>query len=416
MATRTYTGAAAYATQVQTVTPGGTIAATDTFTLTHGSGKALTFPATTTTVAHVVTGLYDAIIAAQAVDVEWQEIEATDNTTHLTLTARTPGVPFTVTSSISNVSGGAAPTLTDAVTTAASGPNYWNVAANWSGATLPVDGDTVVIEGTYNIQYGLDTSAVTLARIIVRDFSGTIGLPPINQNGYPEWRDQYVRSGASADAQTTIIDIMQNVTSGLMRFRTNDSQTVLNVYSTGSPSSPTIKALTFYGTHASNVANLLSGSIGIATEASEAATFATIGTADNQNLDVELGLGLSLTTLNQNGGNVYLYADATNAIVNGGTLYLCDDPDIGTALKIREGATVVVNGGPTIAKLFMEGGTFDAEKDNRAFTVTNCDLYKGSTIADKSGRATWTNAIAKLGCDFDQVTLRMGLNKSVSFA
>lgn len=408
MATRTYTGAAASVAQVQTVTPGGTIAATDTFTLTHGSGKALTFEATTTTVAHVVTGLYDKIVAST--EPEWQEIEASDEGTHLLLTGRTPGVPFTVTSSISNVSGGAAPTLTDSVTTAASGPNFWNVAANWSGAAVPTTGDTAIIEGAFNINYGLDNSGDTLARLIVRDFSGTIGLPPLNQSGYPEWREQYLKVSA------TILDVLHNVTSGLMRFNVGTVQTALAVYTTGSPTSPTVKALTFRGTHASNAGSILGGSVGVATEASETATFTTFGVADSQNVDVELGIGCTLTTVTQDGGNVYLWADATTVNVNGGTMYLCDDPDIATALKIRTGGTAIVNGGPTIAKVFLEGGTLDCEKDVRAFTVTDCDLYAGSTIADRFGRVTWTNAIAKKGCDFDAVTLRMGISKAVSFA
>ena len=409
MATRYYVGAAKKVAQVDTITPGGTIAATDTFSVII-NGKTLTFTATTTTVAHVVTGLYNLWIASE--EPEFQEIAPTDSTTTLTLTARTPGKPFTVTASVSNVSGGAAPTLTQATTTSASGPSFYTTAANWSGSSTPTTGDTAIIEGDYEILYGLDDNSTTLAKMVIRDFSGRIGLPPVNPDGnYPEYREQYLKVSA------TILDILENVTSSRIRINVGSNATTTTVLSSGASDVATIRAVTIKGTHADNIFNIIGGEVGIATEASETATVKTLrvggGSVQPQ---VDVGDGTTLTTVVLNSGTLNCYADFTTGTINGGTLNLIDDPDIGGTLTIR-GAPAVVKGGPTIAKVVVvDGGVLDLSQDSRTLTITDCDVYSGATILDGFGRVTWTNAIVKKECDFDDLDLQLGHGKSVSFA
>lgn len=397
MATRSFVGAAKKVAQISTVTPGGTIAATDTFVLTINN-KSITFTVGgTATVAAVVTGLYDLFIAST--EPEFLEIEATDSTTHLTLTARIPGVPFTFATVANNVSGGGAPSSTDATPTAASGPTFANVAANWSGATLPVDSDIIVIEGAHNITDGLDQSAVSPERIIIRDFSGTIGRPPINPAGYPEYREQYMKYGATADGVTIDVDVFQGTTSGLIRLNTNDAQTVLNVYQTGNPASPLIKALTFQGTHASNVANVLAGSVGFATEAGESATLATLRVGPGNfgsALDVECGIGLTCTTFNFLGGTAAVYNDIGTINAKGGTaiLTLWDDADITTALSVLDGATVYPNGVMTVAaSTIANGGQILLNQDNRAVTFSaTITVGVGGVFRDPFGRGTYSGS------------------------
>jgi len=87
-------------------------------------------------------------------------------------------------------------------TTANSGPNNWDVAANWNNNTAPVTSDTVYISDTdVSILYGLDQSAVTLAALhIEQTFTGFIGLPRTNTDGtssYFEYRDSYLQIGAT---------------------------------------------------------------------------------------------------------------------------------------------------------------------------------------------------------------------------
>lgn len=419
MSTRSYVGAAPLAAKVYTITPGGTIAATDTFAVTCG-GTTFTFTATTTTVAHVTAGLYALIAAAQTAgsSLEWAPLTAADATTALTVTTTTPGEDFTLTVAVSNVSGGAAPTLTLTTTTANSGPEQYDNALNWSSATLPVDNDTIVIEGNYNLRYGT-LASVTPARVIIRDFSGTIGLPPINANGrYPEYRSQYMLLGNAADAIAMTWDFMGNITSGLMRLSAADAQVTVNVYSTGTPSDPTIAALTLIGTHASNVLNVLSGSVASASESGEASTWANWRTGEGTfagALDLELGLGCTLTTGTQGGGIVRLVNDCATVVVDGGTLFLIDDPDIGTKLTINENATVVVVGGPTITAMLIQGGKLDATKDIRPFTITSSSVGIGSVIDDKFSRITLTNPQVFIGgATLKNTTIDYGPNRSLA--
>lgn len=409
MATISYTAAAKAVAQVDTITPGGTIAATDIFTMTV-NGKSLSFTATTTTVDHVVTGLKAAFDATT--EPEWGELTASDDTTTLTLAGRTLGKPFTVTTSINNVSGGAAPTLTQATTTSCSGPAFANVAANYSGSATPSTGDTLIVEGDADILYGLDLSAVTLARMIIRDYGGRIGLPPKNDEGnYPEYRDQYLKISA------TVLDIMDNVSSGRIRLNVGSAQTAATVMTSGTSPVPTIAAVTLVGTHASNVVNIMGGQVGIATETGETSKVATLRVGGGNNRpNVTISENVTLTTVVLDGGDLTLYADFANGTVNGGTLNLVDDPDISGTLTIRKGSPVIINGGPTIAKIVMAGGTLDMTQDARPVTVTNCDLYSGSTIRDPYQRVTWSNAIVKKECDFPDVSLELGNSATVSFA
>lgn len=411
MATISFTGAAKLVTQITTITPGGTIAATDTFSVIC-NGKTLTFTATTTTVAHVITGLYDLIQAAN--DPEWGEFTASDDTTTLTLTGTTPGKPFTVTTAINNVSGGAAPTLTAATPTAASGPSFANVAANYSGAATPTTGDTLFIEGGAQILYGLDLSAVTLARLVIRDFSGRIGLPPVNADGepYPEYREQYLKVSA------TVLDILQNVTSNMIRINVGSAATTATVLSSGRSNLDTIKAVTLLGSDSTNIVNAVGGQVGVATEAGETAKIGTLRVGGSVTPpEVECGEGVTLDEFALLGGSLTLNCDFADGTANGGTLNMIDDPDVSGTLTVRNGAPCVINGGPTIAKLVLSnGGVLDLSQDVRAVTFTNVDLYRGAKVIDPNGRAVYSNAVSLKECDLIDLDWQVGYGRSVTIA
>lgn len=105
--------------EVKTATPGGTIVpATSLFTLelydSEGVMHTLEYLATASTVASVVTGLYNAWIAKAAAP--WNEYTVADQGTQLQITHDTAGVPFTLTE---QVSGGGSETFVVATTTPA---------------------------------------------------------------------------------------------------------------------------------------------------------------------------------------------------------------------------------------------------------------------------------------------------------
>lgn len=184
MADCRWKGKALARAEVQTLTLGGTWQAGDTITFAipdTSSGKqfTLTIGATVTTTA-IGTAIAEAWNAANGDDLatdysateyganipEFDEITAAAaSSTTVTFTHDTKGTPFTLAvSRVTAVSGSVSLTTT----TAATGPNHWDNAVNWSGSALPVTGvneiQTLTITGTptggdFTITYSGQTTA-----------------------------------------------------------------------------------------------------------------------------------------------------------------------------------------------------------------------------------------------------------------
>lgn len=344
------------------------------------------------------TALAAAWLASQ--ELEMLEETASSSTDQFILTAVTAGKPFTAVSSVSGGTGtiGAANT-----TTANSGPEQYDLAANWSANAIPANGDTVTIEGAFNLRYG-DLSAVTAAKTILRDFSGDYGLKPVDPAGYPQYRPQHVLMSS------TLIDVMQNVSSSVLNFGVGSAQTTMTVYSSGS-NNDTVAAVRLKGTHASNVLNILAGNAGIATESGEATTLATFTMVDGA---LELGLGCTLTDGTVNGGTLRLYADMSGVLtLNAGETTMIDDPDIGGVTKVYSGATLIVNGGPTFTgALSLFGGTLDLSQDTRPITTTaGVAVYPGATLNDPYKRLGSCTVTYAGGANDENTNINLGPNR-----
>lgn len=100
-------------------------------------------------------------------------VTASVSTDTVTLTAKTAGVPFYVSSAVAGGTGtiGAATTAT-----ANRGPNDWNDPYNWLEGEAPVATDDVFIVSGADIQYGLNQSGVALGDFSVESSAtGKIG-------------------------------------------------------------------------------------------------------------------------------------------------------------------------------------------------------------------------------------------------
>ena len=101
---------------------------------------------------------------------EFAEVTWSRSTSTLIGTADTAGKPFTATMSTTETGGGAADSQTidggassaGTSTTACSGPNFWNVAGNWSGGAVPVNSDDVIIENTPTAAAGPSSASISL--------------------------------------------------------------------------------------------------------------------------------------------------------------------------------------------------------------------------------------------------------------
>ena len=436
MATRRWLGAALPVAQVETLTVALTWAAADTATVTiNGRDITMTVGTTATTtqiateLAAVLNSATSTLGAAYSATergpnvAEFREFTAAASASTVVLTGVTKGKPFVVTAS--EVTAGTG-TLTTATTTAATGPNHFNNADNWSGGAIPVDSDTVVFDsGSISCLYGLDQSAVSPEAIdITMGYTGKIGNARTNTDDssypYPEYRSLYLSLGVSTDAVTTDITIGQGAGAGSQRINlaSGSGQAVLLVLNSGQPESDEYPAIQWTGTHASNVATISKGSVGIAFTAGETATVATLNVGYQTNVAgdsvVYCGSGATLTTINQSGGTLTTNSAATTVnVVDGEWIHYAGAV---TTLNLDKGDVRYRSTGTLTTANVGSGGNLDFRQDMRARTVTTCDIFEGAEIHDPFGSVTFTNGIDLNRTTIEQVTLDLQHHKKLSLA
>lgn len=412
MATCRWRGDAAAVAQVTTLTVGGTIETSDIFTVTI-NGKDVTITAGST-VAATVAATIQAALAASTIP-EFQELAWTVNSAVITGTADTAGVPHTITATTTETGGGAADaqTFVAATATAATGPNHWDNADNWSNGAVPVNSDTVYVEETTtSILYGLDQNAVTLTALnVAQSFTGSIGLPRLNSLGYVEYREQKLKISA------TTINIGYGSGGGPKRvyLNTGTVQTVINV--SGSGSSPDGgPAVRWIGTNANNELNIMRGTVGAAYEAGESASIVILRVGYVSNIagdaTVVCGSGCgTITSISQSGGSLqtnsavttWTMTDGTGEHMSGalGTMYL----DGGT-LHYRSTS-------PLTTLLIGDGGKVSFARDMRSRTVTNCTINSKGGLADPFKTVTFSNGIILSRTTLADVSLDLGTNRTL---
>lgn len=417
MATQIFRGDAPAVAQVQAWVFGGTWETTDIIIVTI-NGKTVTLTTGSATIATFLDSLVTALNASTIP--EFAEITWSFDTATLIGTADTAGKPFTATISTTETGGGGADaqtidgttSSTGTSTTACSGPSFWNVAGNWSTGSVPVNSDDVIIEGTSTpILYGLDNNAVTLTSLSVRStFTGTIGLPKINGTGssaYYEYRETYLKISAT----TVNIGDGEGNGSGRIKLNTGTNAATINVRATGSPEEQGIPSFLWVGAHASNVANVYSGSVGVAALAGETATLPVlrINVSANQAGDavVTCGTGATLTTINKSGGTLTINGAATTITQTGGDTTINGSGAIGT-LNMRDSGRVTYNTSGTLSTLNISGPAeveIDFTRDMRSKTVTTTYRYGSAVITDTFRVVTFTNPINNRGTDITGLKL-----------
>jgi hypothetical protein len=370
MAIRKWLGGVTARAQVTTIVVGGTVAINDTITITIGYSS-ITVTATSTSTATTASQV-QAALAANTAPPEFREITWTVNSSTVTGTARAAGMPFVVSTTPSaSVTAG----VTNAV--AATGPNYADVAANWSGATLPTTGDTIIAEDDAPaILYGLTSNTALFALVSIEaGFRRQIGLPEWNIAGYREYRQRYwsintsvVEIGAGQGDRATQIKLdLKSTASGLV------------VYNTGFQSNQDEAPLQIIG-GSSATAVVLAGSVAFAPRADEAAGFTSIKTASGSS--VQCGIGCTHTTI-QSEGSIELANTVTNLNVRGGT---CVAMGQATNIDIDKG-TVRYKSAATITAATVGPGELNCS-DLRTRTITTLTLRKNGSFVDPQRTAS----------------------------
>jgi hypothetical protein len=425
MASPKWTGNAQSVADLWTATVGGTIEVGDVFKVTV-NGKTLTYTATATTIASVVAGL---VAAFNALDPtlypEHAEYTAADASPTITFTADRAGVPGTITVATTEAGGGAADaqTFTIAHTATGTGPNNWDNPANWDTGAIPVSTDTPKIENSaVDILYGIDQNAVTLTSLdILKSFTGKIGLPRRNANGYQEYRETYLKISA------TTLNVGQGAGRGSGRIKVNvgANACAANVYGTGQPAEAGVESFLFVGTSASNTLNVTEGSVGVAAFAGEAANLSGIlkvGFEQNRASDanVRCGSGVTLATVVQTGGMLEINSAMTTVTRTGGTMTHRGTGTI-TTLENFGGTFYDECSGTYTTVLNM--ATFDRQRVLSQQTIDTLRVYARSNTYIPSGTTaplygvTLTNPFECVGCELtDLGAFEVGPNKKYTFA
>lgn len=383
------------------------------------NGKTVTYSSISgDTAATAATGLYNLLNASTSIASELLEISfANPSSGVVTATSRNPGTPFanvlgTSAGLILSTGNGLANGISTAHTTANASPSDVNDAQNWLRFTppapgvrqLPQNGDDVVIANTaVPMLWNLDQLKLVQFNTYTRwqTFTGTIGLPENNPNGYTEWRATYFwfigPQGSVPSGGLQMVLGQGQTGSGPTRERYNlqSSQVTLTVLAAGNADDD--YGVRFLGVHTANTFTLLGGvSLGIGMLAGETSKLSS-STVDG-NATLGIGDGVTWTaasTLTMYGGQAVLSAaPATLALANGAQVTILKDLLTWATINAQGGSLLTWLAGGTITTLTMTtGSVLDKSNDLRLLTITNSTI-DGDTCAfnDPLNAIVWTNA------------------------
>ena len=409
MATGYFIGKAASVAQVTKIVY-SSIVATDTYSVTI-NGKTVSYVALSTSLGDLI----DALVSAwnSSAEPEHQEMVAArreDPTlSGLQLTGR-GGVPSTVSA------GATTGTATVTTPTAASGPNFWNVAANWLGSVLPSAADTVIVTNSaVDILYGLTDTTNYAILIIEASYQGAIGLPETNSNGYPEYRTRRLTLGTGSAINVQIGYGTGNHASRLYLDLQGSNATMTVCGSNANTFSG--YPIQIIGTASGSTANVYGGSVQFdSSSTSIVTTLNIIEEAGAQTRpDVRLTDKVTSVTVTCIGGSLLLEGSTT-------TLIARDSAKVSVA-KAAAAANVTVSnraqvdwetsGGITTKLIVQPLGIANFGNVGTAKTVAACDAYSGADIRDPNAKVTWTTGVVLIGCRIADVDIDLGLGFTI---
>lgn len=435
--TRTWIGNAINIFDLWTITIAGTWATADTIEIVIGlNSLIITIGATDTATTDVAQAICDAINATTRLDGtgttdatsnvggqqinEFTELDiATVDGSVVTLTALTAGKPITISVIETSTSG----TATESNATPATGRNFFDNVDNWSGNTIPVDGDPMVFDhGNIDCLYNIDQNAFTPASVIITSgYTGNIGLNSVNTDNqsktYNEYRPRSLKLCASGDSLNTLVDIGQGEGAGSRRLNLdfNTGQVTGNIYRTGQPIDSATPPLQIQGSHASTVWQVLRGVVGFAFQQGEACVIATLrmGFITNQASDanVRCGSGCTLAIIEKSGGILEVNSAIATSIKNTAGDTTINGTGAVTGLSIYGGnvyysTTGTLGGAPLVSGT----GKLDFTRDMRTKTVTNpIEVHGDKAKVDDSYKVV-TTLIVDMNQTGNLANLSMGDN------
>lgn len=430
MATRRWLGKAAATTDKWTGTVGGTWSAGDTVTVTINNKSVTGTLGATVTVAQVlqlIKNMFNSLSSEIESDesytpadggqsiAEFKEYAAAvASATTVTFTAVTAGVPGTISVSKSSASG----TFTISNTVAATGPNFFDNQDNWSGNTVPVNSDTIEFDaGSSDLLYNLSTGLTGLTINIRDGYTGKIGLPEVNANGYDEYR---TKSLTTAGGTTTVLIDSDSCQRVRLAFGANTAAVVIR--GTGTRLDPNVPVVLLTGGDGSSTLAISKGDVGAAFYAGETAQFTTIDTSyiGNPASDVRFvgGTGLTAATVNKIGGLAEFNANVTTLThfpgSAGTTTFWAGTP----ATANIDGGTLIYNStaapGGTAWRV-SGNGFIDFDQDPRAKTLSNPIDMHGENSRIRDTKKVVASFVVDLNFSARLQNIERGSNNRVTF-
>ena len=379
--------------QVSTLTP--TAADTTAYTVSINTKQLATYTSgVTATVKQIVEALQpllDATVDSETIPEATEVASYTEDDLKITATGLSTGKPFTLAST-------GAGTIAVATTTAAKSKNHW-IAENFSSASLPANGDEVIISQLteeQSILYGLDQNTVTLDLLEIRqDSAALIGLDEYDDLVYFQYRDTHLKIGA------TVCTIGEGVGSGSRRINLDlhtaaSTVTIVNTASFGIGDDSPVHLL---ANNSGSTLLMLNGIVDLATKAGTTSTWGAIRVSGGT---LTIGKFCAFTSiLASDTARVFITRDSTlaaNTLTCRGqaSMEILSDADI-TSLTV-DGSTVKITATDaiTITDLFgYGGGTLDISESRGIVTLTDAAIYSSPdepfTIIDPNNKLAMTN-------------------------
>ena len=406
MATKYWRGGAGAVAQVTTIT-WSAYTSGETYTVTC-NGKSVTFTATASTQSNVTSGIIAAIAAATTLN-EFIELTASDVSNTLTFTAAA-GLPFTLTATATS---GITATVTN--TTSATGPNHFDNAQNWVGAAVPSAGDDLVFDDSaYSVLYAIVDTTNYGDITIGSNFTGEIGLPPDNANGYREYRSRFLKLGDGASASAVTIGLGDGRQSSRINIDANAEDLTVRVYGTGSPDASGEYPVQLQGMGADSVVDVYDGQVAILS--SSLTTLRVTPTEATSNVRVYVDAASTGQYLTQNGGYCEVRGSFTAEIENEGGVTRavlnasCPSVKVGSGGTVFWETTSSVTGSVTV----YNRGTIDLSRNGKSKSIQKVNLYAGGAYYDPLGIAQVPGGIVHHGCRVEDVTLDLGISKLIT--
>ena len=260
----------------------------------------------------------------------------------------------------------------------------WGVAANWSPSGVPIADDDVFLENTNQSVTGtLDQSAVELDSLnIAQSFTGSVGLAgtplqidsPIVNIGY--------NNGPGSPSGSPLINLVLDAVAS-----------VITVSNTGNSSDSTKSPVRLLTNSSSTTLEIRKGKVDLAMGTGQVASIGAIVmswlTNKAGDVDLFIGNGVTLTTIDQQAGDLVISSACITLAFESGTLKTRGSGTIGT-LTVSGGIATLDSTG-TITTMAIDGGTVDFTKSSVARVVTNLKLNPGGTLKHNPGDMTFTN-------------------------